>query len=90
MESYRKAVNRARREYLTRVMAECGFVVATAALAAGCHRSDFYKLLDKYAPGLPRRSAAPGVRATLNAHGEPVARSGNAAWKALDAPEARA
>lgn len=86
METYRQAVERAKREYLTAVMRDCGFVVARSAVVAGCNRTEFYRLLDQHAPEL-RAQIAPRPPPW---HLMGRATAGNAAWKSLDPPELRA
>lgn len=82
IESYREAVARARKEYLERVMREAGYQIIVAAKLAERNRTDFYKLLEKYAPHIktipiPRNQRRKKRRLD-------IATSGNAAWRALD------
>ena len=82
IESYREAVAYARREYLGRVMKEAGYQVLVAAKLAEKNRTEFYKLLEKYAPDL-EPIPLPKEKRRKRRYQERRVNEGNAAWRAL-------
>lgn len=96
--TFDEAKRRAIRDYLYLLFDEYDGNMMQMAQVAGRWRQDLYKIVQQYAPELltdPKRQARIAERRLehirrVHGGGNGRARGGNAAWKALDVPEARA